>query len=258
MFADDVVLLNDTKEKAEQELEQWREALENRGMRLSRTKTEYMCVGQRSTKPAILMQGEVVPETCEFKYLGSTIQKHGDCGTEVKRRTQAGWNSWRKVTGVMCDRRMPNELKGNVYKAVVRPAMMYGMETVPLTKKQERELEVTEMRMLRWTLGLTKLDRERNENVRERLGVEEISRKIRESRLRWFGHVERRDTEYVGKRVLEMEIAGKRKRGRPKRRWMDCIEKDMSEVGLEVEDVLDRKLWRNGIYCGYPASSGTG
>ena len=72
----------------------------------------------------------------EFTYLGSTIQCNGDCGNEVKRRVQAGWNGWRRVSGVIYDRRLSACAKGKVYKTVVRPVMLYGLETVPLTKKQ--------------------------------------------------------------------------------------------------------------------------
>ena len=47
-----------------------------------------------------------VTKVKEFKYLGSTVQSNEECRSEVKKRIQAGWNSWRRVTGVLCDRRM--------------------------------------------------------------------------------------------------------------------------------------------------------
>lgn len=47
--------------------------------------------------------------------------------------------------------------------------------------------------------------------------------KVREVLLRWFGGVLRRDTEYTGKRMLEMELLGKRRRGRPQRRYVDVV-----------------------------------
>ncbi|KAK3546933.1 hypothetical protein QTP86_005126 [Hemibagrus guttatus] len=80
----------------------------------------------------------------------SGIQSNGECGKEVKKRVQA--------------------------------------ETVSLRKRQESELEVAELKMLR------------------------------ENRLRWFGHVQRRESEYIGRRMLDMELPGRRQRGRPKRR----------------------------------------
>ena len=76
--------------------------------------------------------------------------------TEVKRRVQAEWNKWRKVSGVICDRRLPARVKEKVYSSVVRPAMVYGLEMVVVTKKQVEEIEVAEMKMLRFANGNNK------------------------------------------------------------------------------------------------------
>ena len=89
------------------------------------------------------MQGEEVVKVDDFKYLGSTVQSNGECGREVKNRVHAGWNGWRKMSGVICDWRVPARVKGKVYKVAVRPAMLYRLETVALTKIQEAEMEVT-------------------------------------------------------------------------------------------------------------------
>ncbi|KAK3572644.1 hypothetical protein QTP86_001135 [Hemibagrus guttatus] len=77
----------------------------------------------------------------------SHVQSNGECGKE-------------KISA---------RIKGKVYRTVVRPAMLYGLETVSLRKRQESELE-------------------------------------------------RRDSEYIGRRMLDMELPGRRQRGRPKRR----------------------------------------
>ena len=123
-----------------------------------------------------------------------------------------------------------------MYKTVVRPAMMYGAETWAVKKAQEKKLDVAEMRMLRWMSGVTKLDRIRNERIRGTTKVGEISKKVPESRLKWYGHVLRREDEYIGKRVMGMEVPGKRRSGRQKRRWMDTIGNDLLEKELSRED----------------------
>ena len=112
-----------------------------------------------------------------------------------------------------------------------------------MKKPQEKKLDVVEMRMLRWMNGVTKLDRIRNERIRGTTKVgEEMSKKVQESRLKWYGHVLRREEEYVGKRVMVMEVPGKGRRGRPKRRWLDNIKNDLSERELS-EDAQDRVQW---------------
>ena len=105
-------------------------------------------------------------------------------------------------------------VKGKVYKTVVRPATMNGAETLAVKKAQEKKLDVAELSMLRWMSGVIKLDKIRNERIRRTTRVGEISKKVQESRLKWYGHVLRREEGYVGKRVMVMEVPGKRKTGR--------------------------------------------
>ncbi|KAK3531798.1 hypothetical protein QTP70_029738, partial [Hemibagrus guttatus] len=247
----DIVICSESREQMEENLERWRFALERRGMKVSRSKTEYMCVNEREGSGTVRLQGEEVKKVQEFKYLGSTVQSNGGCGKEVKKRVQAGWNGWRKVSGVLCDRKISVRIKGKVYRTVVRPAMLYGLETVSLRKRQESELEVAELKMLRFSLGVTRLDRIRNEYIRGTAHVGRLGDKVREARLRWFGHVQRRESEYIGRRMLDMELPGRRQRGRPKR-YMDGINEDMKLVGANVEDAEDRDRWREMIRCGDP------
>ncbi|KAK3556661.1 hypothetical protein QTP70_011927 [Hemibagrus guttatus] len=148
MFADDIVICSESRKQLEENLERWRFALERRGMKVSGSKTEYMCVNEREGSGTVRLQGEEVKKVQEFKYLGSTVQSNGECGKEVKKRVQAGWNGWRKVWGVLCERKISARIKGKVYRTVVRPAMLYGLETVSLRKRQESELEVAELKML--------------------------------------------------------------------------------------------------------------
>ncbi|KAK3571533.1 hypothetical protein QTP86_013162 [Hemibagrus guttatus] len=126
------------------------------------------------------------------------------------------------------------------------------LETVSLRKRQESELEVAELKMLRFSLGVTRLDRIRNEYIRGTAHVGRLGDKVREDRLRWFGHVQRRESEYIGRRMLDMELPGRRQRGRPKRRYMDGINEDMKLVGASVEDAEDRDRWKEMIRCGDP------
>ena len=89
LFADDVVLCAREKYVLEMELEQWREALEKRGMKVSRAKTGYMCL-HGTPLGSVKMQSAQLPQIIEFKYLGSTPYCHGEMSTEVNKGTQYG------------------------------------------------------------------------------------------------------------------------------------------------------------------------
>ena len=149
-------------------------------------------------------------------------------------------------------KRLPARVKGKVYSSMIKLAMVYGLETVAVTKKQVEEMEVAEMKMLRFAMGVTRKDKIRNEHIRSTVKVEQLGMKMRESKLRWYGHVMRRDQEYVGRKMMKMELPGKRKRGRPKKRFLDAVKEDMREVGVKETDVKDRKMWRMMIRCGHP------
>ena len=191
LFADNIVICEETKEEVERRLECWRYALKRRGMKVCRSKTEYLCINGGNDDETVKMEDTKVPKVKEFKYLGSTVQENGSCEREVKR-VQAGWNGWRKVSGVICDRRLPARVKAKVYSSVIRPAMVYGLETVAVTKKQVEEMEVAEMKMLRFAMGVTRKDKIRND-IRSTVKVEQLGMKMREGRLRCYGHVMRRD-----------------------------------------------------------------
>ena len=153
-------------------------------MKVSRSKTEYLYINRGNDDKTVKMEDAKVPRVKEFKYLGSTVQKSGGYEREVKKRVQAGWNKWRRVSGVICNRRLPAGVKGKVCSSVVRPAMVYGLETVAVTKKQVEEMEVTEMKILRFAMGVTRKDKIRNKHIRSTVKVKRLEMKMREGRLR--------------------------------------------------------------------------
>ncbi|KAK3533160.1 hypothetical protein QTP70_012245 [Hemibagrus guttatus] len=112
MFADDIVICSESREQVEENLERWRFALERRGMKVSRSKTEYMCVNEREGSGTVRLQGEEVKKVQEFKYLGSTVQSNGECGKEVKKH--AGEAAGRRSRAGTTHQFLPEEKKTSV------------------------------------------------------------------------------------------------------------------------------------------------
>ncbi|XP_037782799.1 uncharacterized protein LOC119579175 [Penaeus monodon] len=90
-----------------------------------------------------------------------------------------------------------------------------------------------------------------HECIRERLRAPRLQDKLREGRLRWYGHVRRRGEEYVSGGVENMKI-GIRRQGRPRRRMHDCHREDTREVGVREHDAQDRRSWNQKIRTGDP------
>ncbi|EYC32637.1 hypothetical protein Y032_0002g1009 [Ancylostoma ceylanicum] len=101
--------------------------------------------------------------------------------------------------------------------------------------------------MLRLTAGVTRADRIRNEKIRERFGIVPIAGKLRETRLRWYGHVLRADEDTICKVGLDLEVPGKRPKGRPKQGWLDTLHADLKHVGVHPDQAHDRAKWRQKI-----------
>ena len=103
------------------------------------------------------------------------------------------------------------------------------------------------MRMLRWIMGVSLREHRRSEDIRREAKIVNIREKARENRLRWAGHVWRREAEDPIRRAYEMNVKGKRSRGRQKMRWNDVIQKDLTIRELLKEDAQDRQKWKAKI-----------
>ena len=81
-----------------------------------------------------------------------------------------------------------------------------------------------------------------------------MGKKIGERRLMWYGHVARGEEDHYLKMVANMEIPGRRRRGRPKTRWKDSVRRDMEEVGLTPDIAQERNTWRRTVkdHCSDP------
>ncbi len=110
------------------------------------------------------------PTVTSFKYLGSVFMSEGGSQADVNNSIRI-----EKVSGVMCYRKMPVELKDTVFKTIIRPAMTYGSECWAVKKKDENKLNSAKMRMLRWARGKTGLDHIRNEDNSQSMHVYNIS-----------------------------------------------------------------------------------
>jgi len=113
------------------------------------------------------------------------------------------------------------------------------------------------MRMVRWMNGIKLKDRFSMKKLRERLGIDDIALVLQQNRLRWYGHVLRKEDNDWAKKCMKYEVEGPRPRGRPKRTSREVVKEDCQVRKLNKEDVMDRSKWRK-LSEWVSVSSGTG
>ncbi|KAK9126521.1 hypothetical protein Scep_015367 [Stephania cephalantha] len=113
------------------------------------------------------------------------------------------------------------------------------------------------MRMLRWMCGKTRKDRIRNIEIQRQVGVAPIDTKIREGRLRWFGHLQRRPTNAPTRKLDSIEtVEIRRGRGRPKLTWDALIRRDLNGLESSPSIALNRAQWKSLIHVADPVNLG--
>jgi hypothetical protein len=149
---------------------------------------------------------------------------------------------------------LSKNLKIRIYKTIILPVVLYGSETWSLTLREEHRLRVFENRVLKKIVGPKRdevtgeLRKLHNEELHEFYSSPSIIRIIKSNRMRWEGHVARMGEKRNAYRLMVVNPEGKRPLGRPRRRWVDNIRKDLGEVGWGDVDCIglaqDRNRWR--------------
>ena len=196
-----------------------------------------------------MVDGGSIQEVQQFCYLGDTLDCEAGVERAVRSRVAAAWKSWREVASLLVNRGIHLKSRGKVYEACIRSVLLYGAETWALTDRLVNVLRSCDRRMLRYMAGVRWQDAHgrSSSKVAEMCGVEDVAVKIRQRRLRWYGHVRRSQEESILREVEELAVGGRRPVGRPRKTWIKCVREDMELMRIDEDLVQDREQWRSVI-----------
>ena len=255
-YADDVAVVTGNQQDLQEAMTRWNDTLNRLGMRMNKQKTEIMKVGRIKEECNIYIENIKLKQTEKFSYLGVLFDEENRQNIEISNRIKKYNTNVNALYPILKDRNIPTKAKTIIFTTVLRPVLLYGSETWTLTTRTSSQIQAAEMRVLRMIRGVTRRDRIRNEEIRERLRITSVLKIIEKNKLRWYGHVKRMEDTRHAKKFLEWVPPGRRPVGRPRKRWTQGVEEAAEQRGRKLQEIIrdedfqDRDLWRRFVEAG--------
>lgn len=252
-FADDVVVFAKSESQLKNNLDIWNKKLIEKGLKLNEEKTKIMVSGKTHRPVNIEVNGKKIEQVKSIKYLGVKLDGNGQQDIEIAARIESAANVYHAPkNGFISKREISVKAKMSVYKTVFVPILTYGCESWVLTKRHKTKIQSMEMKYLRRVLGVTRMDRIRNDVIRKQLKVQPVLKRIEDCQLRWYGHLRRMNEERPVKKIWEAKRQERRNRGRPMTTWDASLEKLMGDRGITRTQAAimarSKREWRKFIY----------
>ena len=168
------------------------------------------------------------------------VTEDGKCTTDIKRCIGLASTMAGKFNKIWKAKDVSNTTKSDHIKRLLCQCYCMDLSAGVSVKNTKGKIPTAEMTWLRKILHVTRRDRIKNIDIRETLQQKEaIVDKIRRRRLTWFGHVSRMDERRLPSRAMYCYIKGRRKRGRPPKKWIDNIKEDVKLMELSIGEAIN-------------------
>ena len=191
LFADDLMLVAEKEDvKRNLQILQLDNVIAKWQMKINWGKTKAMIV-KRGGSCNVIVKREKIEEVKVIKYLEAMFNEEGSCEDEVDSRIGLTCRTIGALRKEVVDRKeLSKTTKLRVYNAIVKPTLLYGSETWTLQNRHMKKLQATEMRYLRKVEGVTRMDRMRSDDIRERLRQEDVLDTVLRKKKQWLKKIE--------------------------------------------------------------------
>ena len=221
-----------------------------RGLKINVDKSKVMIVGGgNENRCEVDLNGKMLEVVKEFGYLGSIVNDKGTDESDCNKRVVNGRKTAGMIRSLVNKRCLSQNCAKILHEKMLVPTLLYGSECMVWKPKERWKIQAVQMDNLRGMLGVKRVDKMKNEEIRRKFGIEKgVNELINESVLRWFGHMERMPSERLVKRIYESEGMGDCKVGRPPRKWIKNVREVLEGMNVGMDRakriVRDRNAWR--------------
>ena len=223
-YADDLAIVAKSKAELIVMLEKLQRESEEFGLQINFGKTKIMPIGPSAVtcqETSFKILGQSIDVVKQFEYLGRILNNRADDTAAVEHRIAKGWQAFQKKKSIITHKRLSMKAKRQTINSFIFPTVLYAAETITWNKPLLKKISTFQNHLMRWMSGYKLNDRMSISRLKSLTQLKDITATLKRSKAAWYGHLRR--SSIPAKTITEGMIPGRRKRGRPSRRWLEDI-----------------------------------